>query len=131
MLKAYERGSLMGCSLEPDPNEVEARCTNGLVRGHAYSLTRIQTSYNSLSLFLEFPLLLFILLFNSLSCLFSCLFSSLILLSSPPARPQRSGGPLHQRPRARPRLLPHPHPDLLEFPLTLLRIPSPPVYSPL
>ncbi|XP_047468423.1 calpain-A-like isoform X2 [Penaeus chinensis] len=42
MLKAYERGSLMGCSLEPDPNEVEARCTNGLVRGHAYSLTRIK-----------------------------------------------------------------------------------------
>lgn len=42
MLKAYERGSLMGCSLEPDPNEVEARCNNGLVRGHAYSLTRIK-----------------------------------------------------------------------------------------
>lgn len=42
MLKAYQRGSLMGCSLEPDPNEVEARCDNGLIRGHAYSVTRIK-----------------------------------------------------------------------------------------
>ncbi|KAB7507392.1 Calpain-A [Armadillidium nasatum] len=42
MLKAYERGSLMGCSVEPDPNVVEARCGNGLVRGHAYSVTRIK-----------------------------------------------------------------------------------------
>ncbi|KAF2359806.1 Peptidase C2 calpain large subunit domain III [Trinorchestia longiramus] len=42
MLKSYERGSLMGCSLEPDPNEVEARCSNGLVRGHAYSITCVK-----------------------------------------------------------------------------------------
>ncbi|XP_069159494.1 uncharacterized protein [Procambarus clarkii] len=42
MLKAYQRGSLMGCSLEPDPNEVEARCDTGLIRGHAYSVTRIK-----------------------------------------------------------------------------------------
>ncbi|XP_071523076.1 uncharacterized protein [Panulirus ornatus] len=42
MLKAYQRGSLMGCSIEPDPNVVEARCDTGLVRGHAYSVTRIK-----------------------------------------------------------------------------------------
>ncbi|XP_076044094.1 calpain-B-like isoform X6 [Oratosquilla oratoria] len=42
MIKAYERGSLMGCSLEPDPNITEARCPNGLIRGHAYSITRIK-----------------------------------------------------------------------------------------
>ncbi|XP_069957266.1 uncharacterized protein [Cherax quadricarinatus] len=42
MLKAYERGSLMGCSIEPDPNVVEARCDTGLIRGHAYSVTRIK-----------------------------------------------------------------------------------------
>ncbi|KAK4300804.1 hypothetical protein Pmani_027019 [Petrolisthes manimaculis] len=42
MLKAYQRGSLMGCSLEPDPNEVEAKCDNGLIRGHAYSITRVK-----------------------------------------------------------------------------------------
>ncbi|XP_042207805.1 calpain-A-like isoform X3 [Homarus americanus] len=42
MLKAYQRGSLMGCSIEPDPNVVEARCDSGLVRGHAYSVTRIK-----------------------------------------------------------------------------------------
>nr|AAT77811.1 calpain B [Gecarcinus lateralis] len=42
MLKAYQRGSLMGCSIDPDPNVVEARCDNGLIRGHAYSITRIK-----------------------------------------------------------------------------------------
>lgn len=42
MMKSYQRGSLMGCSLEPDPNEVEARCDNGLIRGHAYSITCVK-----------------------------------------------------------------------------------------
>ncbi|KAK9510521.1 hypothetical protein O3M35_005286 [Rhynocoris fuscipes] len=42
MIKAYERSSLMACSIEPDPREVEARTPQGLVKGHAYSITRVQ-----------------------------------------------------------------------------------------
>ena len=42
MLKGFQRGSLMGCSMDPDPNEVEARCETGLVRGHAYSITCVK-----------------------------------------------------------------------------------------
>lgn len=42
ILKAYERGSLMGSSLEPDPNVLEAETREGLIRGHAYSITRVK-----------------------------------------------------------------------------------------
>jgi len=41
ILKAFDRCSLMGCSLEPDPNVLEARTDSGLVRGHAYSITKV------------------------------------------------------------------------------------------
>ena len=40
MLKAYQRHSMMGCSMEPDPHETEAQTEVGLVRGHAYSITK-------------------------------------------------------------------------------------------
>ncbi|XP_012250974.2 calpain-A isoform X2 [Athalia rosae] len=42
LLKAYERNSLMGCSLEPDPNVLEAETPQGLIRGHAYSITQVK-----------------------------------------------------------------------------------------
>lgn len=41
MLKAYQRYSMKGCSMEPDPNVTEARTDVGLVRGHAYSITKV------------------------------------------------------------------------------------------
>jgi len=42
MLKAYERESLMGCSIDADPNRVEAPLSNGLIKGHAYSVTGVK-----------------------------------------------------------------------------------------
>ncbi|XP_033222734.1 calpain-B-like [Belonocnema kinseyi] len=42
LLKAYERNSMVGCSIEPDPNVLEAKTPQGLIRGHAYSITRVK-----------------------------------------------------------------------------------------
>jgi len=43
MTRAWERSSFLGCSIEPDPNIVEATTPQGLVRGHAYSITAIRS----------------------------------------------------------------------------------------
>ncbi|XP_076318532.1 calpain-B-like [Tachypleus tridentatus] len=42
MLKAYERWSLMGCAIEPDSNITEMLQDNGLIKGHAYSITAVR-----------------------------------------------------------------------------------------
>lgn len=39
--KGFEKNSIMGCCIFPDPNVKEARMSNGLVRGHAYTITKI------------------------------------------------------------------------------------------
>lgn len=41
MRKAYDRCSMMSCSLEPDPRITEAKTEVGLIRGHAYSITKV------------------------------------------------------------------------------------------
>eukprot|EP00058_Branchiostoma_floridae_P005388 XP_002590876.1 hypothetical protein BRAFLDRAFT_129583 [Branchiostoma floridae] len=40
--KAMMRNSLMGCSVEADPNAIDSKMDNGLVMGHAYSITGLQ-----------------------------------------------------------------------------------------
>lgn len=42
LLKGYERNSMMGCSIEPDPNVLEAETPEGLIKGHAYSITKVE-----------------------------------------------------------------------------------------
>merc|ERR1711862_358812 len=32
---------MMSCSIEPDPRVLEAKLDNGLIRGHAYSITKV------------------------------------------------------------------------------------------
>jgi len=41
MHKAYQRSSMEGCSLTPDPDVTEAKTDVGLIRGHAYSITKV------------------------------------------------------------------------------------------
>uniref|UniRef100_A0A0B7AEW7 Calpain-3 n=1 Tax=Arion vulgaris TaxID=1028688 RepID=A0A0B7AEW7_9EUPU len=42
MLKACQRGSLMGCSIDAIPGQIESELANGLICGHAYSVTDVQ-----------------------------------------------------------------------------------------
>ena len=41
MMKAFDRSSMMSCSIEPDPRITEAKTELGLIRGHAYSITKV------------------------------------------------------------------------------------------
>lgn len=43
MQKAFQRCSMMGCSLDPIPGQIEAKLSNGLICGHAYSITGLTT----------------------------------------------------------------------------------------
>nr|CAD7599357.1 unnamed protein product [Timema genevievae] len=42
MLKAYDRGSLMGCAINASANDLAAETKDGLVKGHAYSVTKVK-----------------------------------------------------------------------------------------
>lgn len=42
MLQAHQRKSLMGCSIEAMPGQMEAELSNGLIMGHAYSITDVR-----------------------------------------------------------------------------------------
>ena len=42
LMKAQARQSLMCCSIEAKPNEIEAKLDNGLIKGHAYTITALR-----------------------------------------------------------------------------------------
>ena len=52
MEKAFERDSMIGCSIPPEPNVVEAELPSGLIAGHAYSVTMVKKVRNCLIFFL-------------------------------------------------------------------------------
>ena len=41
LFQAYHKKSILSCSIKSDPRVKEARMANGLVRGHAYTITRM------------------------------------------------------------------------------------------
>jgi calpain len=41
LFQAYHKNSIMGCSMIPDPSVREAKLANGLVKGHAYTITKL------------------------------------------------------------------------------------------
>ena len=45
LMKAQERQSLMCCSIEAKPNEIEAKLNNGLIKGHAYTITYVAKAH--------------------------------------------------------------------------------------
>ena len=40
--RSFERSAMIGCSMEPDPNIYEAETAEGLIKGHAYSITKVK-----------------------------------------------------------------------------------------
>ncbi|XP_040037163.1 calpain-5 [Gasterosteus aculeatus] len=42
LLKVYEREGIISCSIKAQPHELELRMSNGLVKGHAYSVTAVK-----------------------------------------------------------------------------------------
>jgi calpain, invertebrate len=44
--KGFDFHSIMGCSIIPDANTREARMANGLVKGHAYTITKLAETSN-------------------------------------------------------------------------------------
>ncbi|XP_010789065.1 calpain-5 [Notothenia coriiceps] len=42
LLKVYDRGGIISCSINAEPHEIEFKMSNGLVKGHAYSVTAVK-----------------------------------------------------------------------------------------
>ncbi|XP_075878194.1 calpain-5-like [Nelusetta ayraudi] len=42
LLKVYNRGGIISCSIKAESHEIELRMANGLVKGHAYSVTAVK-----------------------------------------------------------------------------------------
>ncbi|CAL9685614.1 unnamed protein product [Knipowitschia caucasica] len=42
LLKVYDRGGIISCSIKAQPHEIELKMGNGLVKGHAYSVTAVK-----------------------------------------------------------------------------------------
>ncbi|XP_069002637.1 calpain-5-like [Embiotoca jacksoni] len=42
LLKVYDRGGIISCSIKAQPHEIELKMANGLVKGHAYSVTAVK-----------------------------------------------------------------------------------------
>ncbi|XP_028322220.1 calpain-5-like [Gouania willdenowi] len=42
LLKVHDRGGIISCSIRALPHEIENRMANGLVKGHAYSVTAVK-----------------------------------------------------------------------------------------
>ncbi|XP_062262442.1 calpain-5-like [Platichthys flesus] len=42
LLKVYDRGGIISCSIKAEPHEIEAKMANGLVKGHAYAITAVK-----------------------------------------------------------------------------------------
>lgn len=40
--KSFKKNALMGCGMDADSNEIEALTPQGLVKGHAYSITKVK-----------------------------------------------------------------------------------------
>ena len=51
--KSFGRQTLMACSISADPNIVEAEQPNGLIRGHAYSITDVRSVWEPTQLALN------------------------------------------------------------------------------
>ncbi|KAK7925503.1 hypothetical protein WMY93_007813 [Mugilogobius chulae] len=42
VLKVYDRGGIISCSIRAQPHEIELKMANGLVKGHAYAVTAVK-----------------------------------------------------------------------------------------
>merc|ERR1719334_101602 len=44
LMKAHQKQSMNGCSIKPDPLMYEALTSKGLIKGHAYTITKVKSA---------------------------------------------------------------------------------------